>query len=922
MNLTDRQKEAIKDLDHNLLLIAGPGTGKTTVLSKKVAFLLDQGYHPNEILVSTFTNKATDELKNRIALTTEKSPHHLNISTIHKFCRQIIDEFAYLLDPLLSFKYLDENSQKFFILKNINELGIKISHFASEDILYKEIFFLFGFYDSLNEHLIELRDLKNYLSPYSNYERTLNKGFDRGILLKDSEMIELFFRYKKLMWENRYLDLSQTLKMAYTLLNKYPEVRETLQKRYRYILVDEYQDTSILQHEIFKLLKSNENKICVVGDDDQGIYSFRGATIKNMLFFQNDFNNVKIIPITANFRSTQSIVNLSAKIAEIINERIDKPLESKREVGQKVIYINGETPKDSARKICSIIQDLTKNNIRYSEIALLFTSVRWKFIGQGYKKVFDDIGIPCIIHRSGNYFDFPQVRQMTEMLYILIYKDEITFELMEILIRNLGHSEEIIVEFIEKFSTFVPFNQVAKLVNEIDGVSDKLKWQFERFFQLKDKIVNNQYSSLLELIYGLFSILSYPEKLILTNDEKALLQLAYYSGLAESFEEIHSIDIKKFYETLLIFREKRNLEEAASKKEDDAVHVSTIHNVKGLEYKAVFLCDFNPYYKQNATYQIPEGLTKKDQESSDNRFDDQFRLLYTGLTRAKDHLFISHSKANNSGKPLREPDYLSQFHEKGYIEYYHGQAIQADLEERSEKDQSEESINLSFSAFNCYRTCPLKYDLEYNYHFKTTKNEASQFGDIIHKILELVHRSVIHGKEIIEDSIFNSYESLLKKNQFIDYGKWDSTGKNWIKSYLDNDLTKIQDNIIGVEESFEVFIKQHRIIGTVDILLKDQSDAYQIIDIKTGEISESHIDQLLFYSLALELERGIEVNEGWLYYLKQNEKVQCDLDNNKKLKFKDQLNSVLESIESKDFNAKPNLSHCKGCAFYKICGYT
>ncbi|MDH5681167.1 MAG: ATP-dependent helicase [Spirochaetota bacterium] len=930
-NFTEAQTQAIEDIDNNILLISGPGTGKTSVIAAKVAFLLTHGYQPDEILVTTFTNKATDELKSRVAEYCEPKgiyPHHLEIHTIHSFCRNIIREFGYLIDPQADFKLLDDIDQKFLVLEHYEKFGLSKNSFVSDEKFYKTIFYIFGLFDSFNENLIEPKNLRAYTDDPHYGAASFNLAREQGVFLKDREIVEIYHKYRRFMWDSRWLDHSQALKLAHTIISGFPDVQTTLWNRFRYILVDEYQDTSYLQHEIFRHLAAGGSRICAVGDDDQGIYHFRGATVHNLHSFETDFPGVRVLKIEENFRSTENIVLFNNSIIERCQSRFDKDLYSSRGAGAKVCLIEKNTPKETASAICDTIKILLEQDIisSYSEVAVLCRSVRWGFIGQGYLDIFNMSGIPTLIHKSGGFFQRGLISLLMELMLFLTQKGKLQIDRFTAILEQLLITEDSILSFVEHQSAGVTHADLSP-----KGLAEKNRITHSRdlqkltlLYDLSQSFAHQENTNVLDLIYQLFHLGDIFHKIASSDSPDDFYQLAYLTRLVQSHENWGGDGLNSFVERLKIFRDKRTLEEVPVEEERDAVIVSTIHSSKGLQYPVVFVCDFDPSESWSGNFHVPNALLKHAPEKS-TPLDNQYRLFYVALTRAEDYLFLAYSKNNNWGKPKKDKPFIREALEDATLQNH-------DLESYSSEsrlqgyvsDRKLKSISISHTDLQVYRSCPLRYQYQTVYGFRTVKSQAALFGTFVHKLLEKMlsmRQSSQTVTEAVIDSLMEDQSALLKSLSSETRDQRLIEARTILYSYLREYMPEPQD-IVSVEESFEVFLSHHRLLGAMDLILKNGSDTVEIIDFKTGKPDDTVIDQLHIYALAYRLEsRQVSVSLK-AHYLRTNEVISYPFQPEKLTQLEDLIIETCQRIADKDFSPSPSPASCSLCGFRDLCPHT
>lgn len=925
MKWTPAQKQAIQEKKRNLFILAGPGSGKTTVLACKVAELLKEGVPSHSILVTTFTHRATEEIKHRISLhCSAQLPHNLLIDTTHGLCRKIIREFYSLFQEPTQFSFLNDIDFRFFLLKEHETLGLVEAYFDSVfdasfggskepiELLHDSIFDLFGLYQRMNENLIELPQVLKELQDKTG-ESLLMDPFlrQKGMNLSDEQILQIFQKYRKAMWQNKFLDHSQTLKVTHSLLTKFPDLRKTLQERWKFILVDEYQDLSLLQHQIFHLLLGRESQISILADERQSIYGFRGAKVSRFRNSLKDFGEGLVLHMEENFRSTKSIVDFSQKM---MPENVLNLTSARKENSPPVFFLEKESPKESARQMAQIIRTLLEKKVitSYSQVALLFNSVRWNCIGWGYLPVLEEEGIPILLNRSGNYFDHPNIRVLMSLLSFLVF-GKLAYPDFLSMLENLNFLPETIDCFLEKYDPIISrkalSNQNLESHYSLPNSLDKIRLNL--LYQVLIDYPDNQRTHVLKIFFELLKACDLVSILFKKQDFLALDQIAYFSSLLRSYEEYSGEGLSQLLADLGVLQKKRFLEEVHRVPDPNRVLVSTIHNVKGLEYKVVFLCDFVAQTRKRERFRLPKSLEYRSEEHSKKNpsdqnnahesspFDESMRLFYVGITRAKDYLFLIYSKEKQKKNPLfqklrNEPllertfdwekcttkttpssshsDSHSNFHSdsSSYSNSTQNNKKTNETQKIPEKDKKN-ILTLSSSALETYEFCPLRYRWEYVFGFQSPKSMESYLGVWIHTILETIHffrkRNHESISEWVNQEIENNFYSSGIYKYFLNNPQSPNPSpkklnilqklpafldqvKSTLNQYIEN-MAKPEE-IFAIEKDFEICIDSDSYLkGRMDLILQKKvqnKKIIEIIDFKSSSYPKK--EQLLLYALA------------------------------------------------------------------------
>ncbi|MFL2886889.1 MAG: ATP-dependent helicase [Candidatus Pelagibacter sp.] len=601
-NLNDNQKEATLYLDGPLLIVAGAGSGKTRVLTSRIAHIIKQHKaFPNQILAVTFTNKAAKEMQIRVSKLLGKNVTGLPwLGTFHSISAKLLRKHADAVDLKSNFSIIDQSDQE-RLIKNICK---------AENIDTKKI------------------SPKYILAVIDKWK---NKGLypDDVILKKKSHLeknfLEIYRIYQKKLINLNAADFSDLILHIVKIFEKYQDISELYSKKFKYILVDEYQDTNFIQSEWLKYLSQHNKNICCVGDDDQSIYSWRGAEIKNFLEFDKVYENTKIIRLEKNYRSTQNILNVASNLIENNENRVGKKLFTSHDKGEKVTLTCFRNGKDEATEIGSDIEVL-KKEYSLNEMAIL---VRAIFQTREFEERFLKVGIPYRIVGGIKFYERAEIKNCIAYLRVIFQSlDDLSFErIINIPKRSIGDT------------TIKNINEYAKKNNCSLEVASK-KLIEENKIKPKTKI-------------GLISLLNLLEKWRNDlknniNHNKLLQTVLDESGYSEMLKNKKDLEnenrLENIKELLNAMKEFDNLEgflehvslatSLDQNWQSEKINLMTMHSSKGLEFDVVFLPGWE------------EGLfphQKSIEEKGENGLEEERRLAYVGITRAKKLVKISFS---------------------------------------------------------------------------------------------------------------------------------------------------------------------------------------------------------------------------------------------------------------------------------------
>lgn len=597
-SLNEEQKKALYELEGVVLVTAGAGSGKTRLLTHRICHLImEKGVSPYNILAITFTNKATNEMKERVA---EMCSSNVWISTFHSMCVRILRQDIDVLNGYdKNFTIIDEND-KTKILKEI------LKKFEMEDDdLEKVIFHL----DNIKNKGLDIEEYFVGLVEYGN-KKNLNKYKN------------CIYEYEKRLYENNSLDFDDLLNKTLFLFNNYPSVLEKYAKRFQYILVDEFQDTNLVQYKLVKLLSSFWNNLFVVGDEDQCIYSWRGANFKNIFNLKNDFPFVKIFKLERNYRSSKNILNLANNVISNNRERLEKKLWTDKDDGLPPVVYTAFDERDEALFLAKEIEKLS-HEYSYDDIAIL---MRINALSRPIEEALLSFNIPYRLYGGQKFFERAEIKVLIAYLNIFInQKDEISLlKIINFPSRKIGEVAQQKLKEEAKEETLLSY-----LLSQ--------RFQYSKYYPKLKNFVET-YNFLYEKIDKL-SLHDFTQNVI----QKFGIDLAYKGKDEESINRLSNIDsfltsIKEFEEgeenptfadylaSIMLRSDQDDIEQ------NGQVNISTIHAVKGLEFKVVFVVA------------LEEGLFPLSRAmNTPSEMEEERRLMYVAITRAEEKIYLTHA---------------------------------------------------------------------------------------------------------------------------------------------------------------------------------------------------------------------------------------------------------------------------------------
>ena len=593
--LNDKQREAVEWPDGPLLVLAGAGSGKTRVLTTKLAYLVNEKeVNPYNILAITFANKAAKEMKERAFKMLGNDAYKMQISTFHSLGLFLIRENYDKLGFEKNFTILDSDDSLTIIKKILKDMNLDPKVYNPRAIRNK------------------ISSAKNELMDSNYYSRFANSEYEEIVL-------DVFRRYEQKVLKNNSMDFDDLLLLPIKLFKKYPEVLEKYQDRFRYILVDEYQDTNEAQYILIKMLSAKYKNICVVGDLDQSIYGFRGANFRNILNFEKDYPDAKVVPLEENYRSTGNILNVANDIIKHNKQRKEKNLWTRNSNGPKIRYHRAYDEKDEASYVMEEIKKLIINGEPKSSIAVLY---RTNAQSRNMEEALLRENIPYKVVGSFYFYNRKEIKDLISYLK-LIYNPNDDVSLMRVI--NVP-KRQIGPKTIENLAS----KALEKGVSLYEAIDGGKELEFKKLIEkLKKESENISLTELAEMILVESGMRKELESSKTIDAEIRLENLEEFKSITKNFEENNGvISLEEF---LLEISLVSDMEE--HKNNNDVVTLMTIHSAKGLEFDHVFIIG------------LEEGLFPHSNclDSSDE-IEEERRLCYVAVTRAKKTLTLVNAK--------------------------------------------------------------------------------------------------------------------------------------------------------------------------------------------------------------------------------------------------------------------------------------
>lgn len=599
--LNDKQREAASQIDGSILILAGAGSGKTRTITYRIAHMIENvGISPYSILAVTFTNKAAKEMRERVEELVGDVAKACTISTFHSFGMRLLRMYGKEVGYNSNFTIYDTDDQKRIvkaILKgqNLSINGVKLTE----------------------------RDLVSMISKIKEQIKTLDE-----YSVMNKQIVEVYDKYNRALLESNAMDFSDILLNTYKLLQK-PEILEKVQNKYKYIMIDEYQDTNNLQYKIIDLIARKSSNLCVVGDENQSIYGFRGANILNILNFENNYNNAKIIKLEENYRSTTTILDAANELIKNNKSSKDKKLWTQNGKGDLIKVLACDNARDEVSRIIEIIKKNHQNGIAYRDMTILYrTNAQSRLFEEGFLRY----NIPHKVFGGISFYSRAEIKDIIAYLSIIVNpQDELNLQrIINVPKRKVGEKG------IEKIITYARENNLNLLealshIKEISGLTvvgkEKLLEMYDIIKELKDLSYTETASYIVQTLIDKIKYIDYIKENY--SDAEARIENIdeFKNSILELENVVGELRLNEYLENVSLISATDDLEEKS-----DYVKLMTIHNSKGLEFPIVFLVGF-----ENEIFPGSRAMFEEKE------MEEERRLCYVALTRAEKKLYLSHA---------------------------------------------------------------------------------------------------------------------------------------------------------------------------------------------------------------------------------------------------------------------------------------
>ena len=892
--LNKAQKEAVDTIDGPVMVVAGPGTGKTSILTLRIANILKQtDVSPENILALTFTESGAYTMRKKLVTIIGTAGYKVNINTFHGFCNEIIKQYTERFPRIIGSSAITDIDQIEIVEKIIKGNDDKDAFEYKLLKPYGDIFFY------VNPALSEIKNLKREAISVNDFEQIIfnqekdfdeieekvhikgaHKGKMKGEYIKlkeriekNKELLKLYADYEKALIKNKFYDFEDMIIEVVKTLKSDNDLLLMLQESYQYILADEHQDANNAQNAILELLSNfHENpNLFIVGDDKQAIFRFQGASMENFLYFKKLYPSAVIIYLEENYRSTQPILDASHSLIQnnkMPNGHEHTKLLSKLEKGKEPINIVECSNQNSEYLfLTNDIKQKIEKGVKAEEIAILYRDNKDAF---PIAQIFDKAGIPFRIESDNDILKDENIRKL------LIIFESINDLNNEERLAKLLFIDFLGLRVIDIYKTFESVKkEKAKLIDIVEREFPEI---FRKISSWSSYSHNKSFIELFEIIVRESGYLEFV--LSNTNSLEMMKTLDLFFGelkkMAGAKKEYYLKDLVMHLERV---REHGILTKSGKVIVKDGIRLMTAHKSKGLEFDFVYVIgayDGHWGNKTKRTFFHTMIMADTNSDTSGN-IDDERRLFYVAITRARKAVYITYSKENNEGKELLPAQFISEISDEYKNQQYQNASndtlaiFKESIVHEHHEIQNKEYLQnlfleqgLSVTALNNYLKCPWEYFFVNLIRLPRVQSKHQMYGTAIHETLKIFFDKYKEEQDMNKDDLLDLFEYNLKKAllSHTDYIDSLNKGKQALNAYFEA-YNGLWNRSLITEYSIRGV---HLNVGSFDLLLKGQLDKIELInekdvnvvDFKTGkkktESKENYHRQLIFYKLLLSLD--------------------------------------------------------------------
>jgi DNA helicase II / ATP-dependent DNA helicase PcrA len=961
--LNPAQREAVTHDTGPLLIVAGAGTGKTTVITRRIAWLIAQKKaRPDEILALTFTDKAAAEMEERVDTLVPYGYADVSIATFHAFGDRLLRENALEVGLTPDFRVLSRAEQVIFFRDRLFQFPLQ--HYRPLGDPTRHVHAIISVISRAKDEDIGpqawLAHAETLLA--QSVEDPANEEL-RDQAAQQLELAKTYAQYQMLMGQAGRVDFGDQIVYALRLFQRRPYVLSAYQRRFRYILVDEFQDTNYAQFEVVKLLAARHSNVAVVADDDQSIYKFRGAAVSNVKNYLQIYPDARRIVLTENYRSPQRLLDAAYRLIahnnpdrlEISEPGIDKRLVSVRGAGLEPVHLHYETVTQEADEVARMIQErIESGHWRYSDVALL---VRGNDDADPHLRALNLRGIPWTFSGNAGLYGRPEVRLLIAFLRSVAHPDD------SVSVHYLASSDLYQVPIVDltRCATYADrrnrwlfdvFRQAAvlpELRDEIDEEGEaairRLVADLARYMELAREMPTG------ELLYQFLADsgwLARMSKAASAREEAEVQNIArFFRRIYDAAQVLRYDNVREFVNYLdALIEAGEDPAVAEADTETPAVRVLTVHKAKGLEFPVVFLVglvqDKFPSRRRREPLPLPEPLIKDTLPAGDFHLQEERRLFYVGMTRAQRELYLTSARDYGNARERKVSQFVLEALDlpKDAARPFTARAIEA-LRWNAPavvKDETvtpaiapDEILSISHKQVDDYQTCPMKYKYVHVLRVPILRHHTVVYGATLHKVVEHYLRRRAAGNYTSLEDLLIVYEREWVNQGFLTWEHEEArkaAGKKALTRFWhEEEAAGVKPS--HVEKEFGFTLGHDRVRGRYDRVDEELMGAV-IIDYKTSEVAKQRDAdqraaeslQLKIYAHAWKAMTGALPQRVELRFLDSQVVGRHAPTAGDVADAIDEVKAAALGIRARRFEATPSYAACRSCAYTQICPFT
>ncbi len=954
--LNEAQRHAVCHGEGPLLIIAGAGTGKTTVLTRRIAHLIaTKRARPEEILALTFTEKAAAEMAERVDQLIPYGYAETAISTFHAFGDRVLREHALEagLDP--QFRVLSQPEQVIFLRERLFELPLR----------------RFRPLGAPTRHLAALATLVSRakdedVSPQRYREwaearvAAASDGEQRDAASAQLELASFYEAHQRLLAEAGLVDFGDQIHRTLGLLRERPAVLAGLRARFRFVLVDEFQDTNHAQLEMLNLLAGEAANLTVVGDDDQAIYRWRGAAAANLLAFRRQYPSAREVVLVENYRSTQAILDTAARLIGYNNPYrleviagLDKHLRSSRCEGPPVRHVAFDTVSAEADGVAAMMEERIRAGARPRDLAIL---VRSNADADPFLRALNVRGLPHRFSGSRGLYAREEVRLLVAFLRVLANPEDSVslFYLAASEVYRLPEADLLRLNQYARRRTR-PLLEVLRALPEnedLAGVSGAAREAAKRLLvDLERALAELARRRTGEVLYSFLQwsgLLGQLAKQTSAEDEAKVKNIARFFEVVKAYGEVAEHDrVPAFVEHLDLLREAGDDPAVAEADlDEDAVHVLTVHKAKGLEFPTVFVVAAAegrfPLQRHGDPLRLPDELVNEELAGGDAHLLEERRLFYVAMTRARDELVLTSASDYGTSRARKVSRFVVEAldlpsprpiaRRTAPLEALARHAPALDPVPPAEaKVPADELLHLSYNQIDDYETCPLKYRYVHVLRVPLLTHHALVYGHAVHQAVRRMFESRLAGRAFSADELVAAFRAAWVSEGFLSRSHEDERlreGEATLRRFHAEEA-RVPWRPTAVEQEFAFTLERNRVQGRYDLVIETQSEV-AIVDFKTGELQDQKAAdkrareslQLDIYALAYLKTKGRLPDRVELRFLESGLCAGRRPTAEEAERTAERIRTVANAIRQRELKARPTWLACGQCPFRDICPHT